>query len=333
MRRPTLTRPSRRTVLAGLAAAPLTGCIESLGASATAAQTSAGVLEITSPAPPTNPLHKLNLQLLEVMASDPSLIVPKMPAVALPESINKLVGLSSSDRARSLPIVTTVDFGPARTGSGPAWHSYDRKNADLKFVTRLYDVGFGIHLFDRANTSPTFEDLKGKRIAAPPRPSAVRMMTEALLRDGWGILDDVTLVDMVPTQIAAALAAGEIDGTSWNLVLPMAAGMAPMMAAPETSIHYIPVSIAEMERFNAANDFSTGLAPMLAGGPPLISFGQALAAWDDTDPALVNGTLRAMLATGGRFIGYPANASEMKRWPLLPDEAVHPVAQRFYASL
>ncbi|MCB2013479.1 MAG: hypothetical protein R3E11_00965 [Sphingobium sp.] len=291
----------------------------------------AGKLTIYSPAPPANPMHKLNLLLADVADERSPLPVLDIPPLALPQSITGIASNASHDRAAFWPIVTTVDFALARAGAGPDWHGYPRPCPDLKFVSRLYDVGFGIALWNGPVRGP--DDLRGKRIAAPPRPSAVRLMTEVLLRDGWNILDEVTLVDMVPPAIAAAKAAGEIDGTSWNLVVPNATGYAAILpadlVAPE---QFVPVDEAALARINGANQFTLAHTDLLDGAPPLLSFAQALAAWDEADPAQLTEMLTYIEAKGGALPGYPGSVEDMAIWPGLKSEAVHPVARSFFAA-
>ena len=281
-------------------------------------------MRIYSPAPPAGPLHALNLQLEAAAKGWPSLPPLETVAIALPESINGITE-SAADRSRHLPIVTTADFRPARLGSGPAWHAYDRPSPDLKFVAALYEVGFGIQLRPGLGTEP--EALRGKRIAAPPRPSAVRLLTEVLLRDGWNMLDDVEIVDATPQGALAAFKASEVDALSWNLALPGAAHFVPMLPADGA---YLAVGEAALARINAANDFTLALVPCLSGAPPLLSFAQALAAWDSTDEELVTELLACLAARGSNYAGLPHSVDAMVRWPGLTADNVHAAALRFY---
>ena len=132
----------------------------------------------------------MNLRLFEPHAG--------VVAIPLPDSINAI-----TDKRHELPIVTTVDFLPARDGTGPSWHAYHRANKDLKLVCALYEVAFGILVFR-----------KGPRIGVPPRPSSVRVLTEALLRDGYGILDEVELVDLRPDEVTP----DRVDATALHLL-------------------------------------------------------------------------------------------------------------------
>lgn len=284
-------------------------------------------LTIYSPAPPTGPLHALNLTLAAVAGGWHGLPPVETVAVALPDSINGIVD-RIRDRGRHLPIVTTVDFRLARQGRGPAWHSYPSANGDLKFVAKLYDVGFGIQVRDPMRAAPDM--LRGCRIAAPPRPSAVRLLTETLLRDGWGILDQVEIVDATPSTALAAMENGDVDATSWNLVLPTPDGFRPTLPVDG---RFLAVDGAIVDRINAANIFPLALIHCLAGGPPLLSFAQALAAWDETDGDIVSGLLSCLAAScGANRPGLPAAVAGMVDWPDLRGEEIHLAARRFYAE-
>ena len=229
------------------------------------------------------------------------------------------------------PIVTTIDLQLARAGTGPDWHGYPRVNSDLKLVCTFTDTAVGISMWGEPVTDP--EQLRGKRIAAPPRPSAVRLMTELLLRDGWGILDDVTLVDMMPPAVLPARAAGKVDGTSWNIVGPTPNGHRPSLPSkPDDPLTYVPVGQEAVDRINAANPFDLALSHALEGGPALLSLAQGLAVWDEVDPAKVGAMLEYIEANGASIPGFAANATEMAAWPGLTADMLSPVAKAFYRA-
>lgn len=321
-------RLSRRSVLGALATAPLAACA---ARGVTSAPAPPGPLTVYSPAPENNPLHALNLQLLRAAEGEPALEGIAMVAMALPASVNTIAALGV-ERPRHLPIVTTVDFRPAREGGGPGWHGYPDARPDLRFVATLYDVGFGIQPFDPSIIRPC--DLRGKRIGAPPRPSAVRLLTETLIGDGWGLSDEVEIVDLFPGEIAGAVADGRIDATSWNLVVPGPAGFAPMTPPlpGRGAVRYLAVGDDALERINAANPFVLAPSELLPGRPPLLSFAQALAAWDDSDPARISALLGCLAARGGEFVGYPRDVAAMARWPGLRPPEVNATALEFYRS-
>lgn len=277
-------------------------------------------ITLYSPAPPATILHALNVAVRDCLVRHG--VGAEVTALALPDSVNQVADRPMAERALHLPIVTTVDLPLARAGAGPAWHAYPRASADLKFIAKLYDVGFGVQVIDPRLSAPN--DLRGRRIGAPARPSAVRLLTETLLRDGWNIFEHVTLVDLAPSQAAAALANGEVDAITWNLVTPTAEGPRPMLPAPHDA-RFLAVTPESLARINAANTFQFDFVQSLAGQPPLLSFAQALAAWDETPAALITDILHALAADG-------RTAADMARWPALTAAGAHPAARAFYAA-
>lgn len=320
----------RRTLLSRALALPAGVWLSGLPGPAIAGGGGDG-LTIYSPAPAQTSLHRLNLLLGEAAAGHPGLPPLDVPPLALPASVNSVADLPPAERAHHWPIVTTIDFAMARSGTGPAWHRYPRASGDLKFACLLYDTGFGIATWGEPLTGP--EQLRGKRIAAPPRASAVRLMTEILLRDGWDMTDAVTLVPMSPAEVPAARAAGAIDGTSWGLVGPTPDGHRSMLPHdPADPLHYIAVDPAVVERVNARHSFTWRLTSLLDGAPPLLSFAQGLAVWDESDPAQIRAMLELIETHGKDLPGFARSAKEMADWPGLVSEHLHPAAAAFYRS-
>lgn len=294
-------------------------------------------LTVYSPAPPSNMLHILNLELVDV--ADQCASVPQLSVipVALPNSINDINQKPDAERQYHLPIVTAVDFLTARDKTGPEWHAYDRANKDLKLVAKLYDIGFAMLAFDPSLSSPA--DLKGKRIGVPPRPSSIRVLSEALLRDGWGILDDVELVDLTPPQVAEALASGRIDATTWNLVRHEGEGYATLMPnlLDHPSARWIGVDEKAVAAMNEKNPFVLSLSVMGPGksgeagqGVSMLSFAQALTAWDKTDGTVIKALLGCILKQGNHNKGLNTDVKSMLAWPGLTPDLIHPAALEFY---
>jgi hypothetical protein len=122
---------------------------------------------------------------------------------------------------------------------------------------------------------------KGPRIGVPPRPSSVRVLTEALLRDGYGILDEVELVDLRPDEVTP----DRVDATSWNLLLH---GSVPLL--PNLRGHWLPVDEGAVAAINRRNPFKLDRIPALN----LLSFKQGLAAWNGTEDSVVTSLLQRL---------------------------------------
>lgn len=308
----------RRRLIGSLAAMPLIGATDLREP-----------LTLYSPAPPDNPMHAINLRLAASLARriTPS---PKTIAMPLPQSVHHIAPMPRDRRAWHWPIMTTVDFLPARAGGGPGWHPYPRACPDLRFVAMLYDVGFGISVWNRAIRAPA--DLHGRRIAVPPRPSAVRLLAEALLNDGWGLANRIEWVDLSPAATIAAAQAGTIDATAWNLVLPDDAGFRAILDSRlPTDTRFLSVDADSLARIHAAHPFRLRRACLSENIPPLLSFAQSLAAWDEADGDTVRAVLDH-LAAGPDIPGLPRTPAAMRNWPGLDAEAIHTAARDWYRT-
>jgi len=133
-------------------------------------------LVIYSPSPPGIMLDAHNRALGTQLSSCEAFGSVEVKPVALPEAIDVIRAVDAVELPYHLPIMTTLDFQTAVDGTAPAWHAYDPPASDLRFVTTLYDVAFGILAFETSIETPG--DLRGKRIAVPARPSSVRWFTK-----------------------------------------------------------------------------------------------------------------------------------------------------------
>ena len=319
---------SRLSVAAAFAAVVLAGCA-ALEHSPRSNHEAYPAISLYSPAAPPIILWSINEELGETLKACGAGEDVTTKALALPDSVNTIGEMP--DRATHLPIVTTIDFFPAVTGTGTDWHRYARAHEDLKFVASLYEVGIGVMVFDDSIRTPA--DLKGKAIAVPRRPSSLRVTAEALLRDGWQVFDDVTLVDMPPQGVAQAAADGRIHATTWNMMVETPDGFLPLLPDLTEPGRWLPVTGADIDRINAKNDFVT--SSVVIGDKTvaetktatLLSFRQALAAWSSTSDAQVEAILQCLEATRGDGA---EGATTLHDWPGLEEAVVHPAALEFY---
>jgi hypothetical protein len=270
-------------------------------------------LTLYSPAPATIRMHALNQVLGERLAG--AGISNEVVAVALPDAVNNICDLAAPERALHLPIMTSVDLLPAIRKTGPQWHAYNRANADLRLLASLYDVGFGISVFDPVICTP--EDLRGRAVYCPPRPSSVRLMTEALLFDGWGLEGQVELVDCRPPDLVPLIADGTLAATSWNLVTLERGTTTSLIPA---KLRFLPVDGPVLDRMNAA--MAAPLGSCLVDGTPVIAFRQGICVWDETPDDMCRDILDAITQGGAPFFDDPA---DQKAWPGLSDRHRHPV--------
>lgn len=275
---------------------------------------------IYSPAPAATRLHALNEVFGEMLAKGG--IDNEVIAVALPDAINQIADLPPDERVVHLPIITPIDLLPAVYKNGVDWHAYERANHDLKFVASLYDVAFGVMAFSAALKIP--DDLRGKRIAVPPRPSSVRIYSEALLFDAWGLEGDVELVDMPPPLILDAVKAGDIDATTWNITTlegSKTVAALPWVAAYDGA-HWIAVGDEVAQRINQQHDFV--VETMMLGDVKLLSFRQGLAVWRETPDEIVRQIMDILVAAKGGQLYH--QLSDLRHWPKLDVDLRHPAS-------
>jgi TRAP-type uncharacterized transport system substrate-binding protein len=297
-------------------------------------------LVIYSPAPITTDLHKSNIDLTACLCASGGALSAEIVAMPLPDSINAICALADNEKSFHLPIVTTIDFLPAINRQGPDWHAYTCTNADLKMATALYDVAFGLLATCGDISSPG--DLRGRKIGVPAQPSSVRVFTEALLRDGWDILDAVELVDLPPSAVMEAVSSGRIDATTWNIMNIGSGIVSPAIPGllQRPGSRWIEVDDLTVGRINAANPFKTSLVSVktdhIAGlGTPasvvkLLSFRQGLAVWSNTPDDVVSNILEILKLRGSEFKDLPSSIADMASWPFLKKELLHPAASGFY---
>ena len=281
-------------------------------------------------------------------------------AVALPDSVNQADKLSPDVRKHTFPaFLTPTDFLPARAGGGPAQHKYDRAYTDLLFAANLSSGGWTF-ITRNPELAADPKKLVGKTIGMPyamdaPVWGSPQLLGVAILKDAWGILDQVKLVPVGMPYVMDKFNAGEIDAAFWGIPSQMSNGTfampGPFTAGLQATQHYlIPVTQADADKINAANPWKISLVTVPKGsakvpGPPsaivnpptdvtVPEFGWAWAPWKDTEEDIVyemlsyiNKNIDKIKADGVRVrIG----ADKWAQWPGLTSDMVHPGALRFY---
>lgn len=279
-------------------------------------------LTILSPAPPVTRLHEINVAFGDLLATS-GLDVEVIP-LALPDSINLSRDLPDRERALRLPIVTVADLLPAIEHTGPHWHAYARPSPDLKLVASLYDVAFGISVTSAAIETPG--DLAAQAVYAPPRPSSVRLMTEALLEAGWDLGGKVGIVDSTPLDLGPAIGRGALKATSWNITTLEGGTTTPNLRL--RGGRFLPVDDDTLARLNAGLHFRLDTCDL--DGTQLLAFRQGIAVWDDTPPDVAAAILDVLTGrAGGPFFSQPA---DLAGWPGLDDTHRHPALMKLLQS-
>jgi TRAP-type uncharacterized transport system substrate-binding protein len=304
-------------------------------------------LEFFSPAPAGNPMHSMDVAVVKLLNRYHSRISASWRSVPLPDQIPLIDQFPDERKKHSLPIVSSVDFMPARSGEGPSWHRYERPFKDLKFVATTSVIGFGISTFDE--TINTSDQLAGKTIAVIPRPSTLRVLSEAVLRDAWGIYDQVTLKESFYPEARKALLAGEVNATFWNSAWEIESGFQCLDPGilQERQAHWIGMSLKNVKDVNKKNPW--GLHRMLvpagaitAKGPKLdptkevglAGLSIAICAWDSTENELVYELVRFLDEVASLWQDYTSGChlslARMARFPGINDKLVHSGALGYY---
>ena len=307
-------------------------------------------LELYSPAPGHSEIHRYNVAVADLITGSDAAMTASATPLALPDSINRLCKAAPEFKALQLILVNHFDFLCAVEQKGPDWHFYDRANTDLKFVANLFGGGIGLLTADLSINSP--RELVGKRIAVLPRPSAVRAIVEILLRDGWGILDRVELLDGGPTSDSESFASGNSDvrvvttietKKGFKLVAPLPEGTNP-------SMNWIDIDQSAINRMTAASGvtFDRHVHPPLkdcviqpsdqcarpeAG---LVRFDKGLSAWEDTAPDVIGELLGLLVAEGNRWKkstgSITFDVERLGNWAPLDESYIHQGARQFYSE-
>ncbi len=307
-------------------------------------------IKLYSPAPGHTETHRHNVALADLITKSDVAMTACATSLAWPDSINRLSDVAPESKAAQLVLVNHFDFLCAVEQKGPDWHSYDRANTDLKFVANLFGGGIGFLTADPVIKSPN--DVIGKRIYVLARPSAVRAIAEIVLRDGWGILDQVELLDGQPALGSEASAIGNGDVLlvstietqgGYKLVAPLSEGTYPPM-------NWIDIDEQAINRMTAATGvtFDRRVHPPLKdrahlpfdqGAEPeagLVRFDEGLSAWDGTAPGVVAKLLSLFVAEGNRWNestgSVPFDAKRLRNWSPLDDSYIHQGAKQFYTD-
>lgn len=305
-------------------------------------------IDLYSPAPEQSETHRYNVALGDLISRSDVAMTATVTSLALPDSVNRLSDIGSEAKANQLVLVNHFDFLCAVEQKGPDWHSYDRANTDLKFVANLFGGGIGFLTADPAIKSPA--DIIGKSIAVLPRPSAIRAIAEIVLRDGWGILDQVELLDGQPAPSSEAAARGNADVRVVTTIETQAGYklVAPLPEDSDLDMNWIDIDEQAIGRMTTAGRVAFDrlvhppikdrrIPPFDQGVQPeagLVRFDEGLSAWDDTAPDIVAELLRLLAAGGKRWVestgGVPFNAERLRNWSPLDDSYIHPGAKQFY---
>jgi len=274
-------------------------------------------------------------------------------AIPAPDHLHKIHTLPPELKKFTLPIMPNTDFTYAVQAGGPPEHKYEREFKDLKFIASKSVSSPGIFTLEQGIQTP--EQLEGKRIGVVPKASSNWIWTYAILRDAWNIYDKVTLVTCpTPMHGIEKLISGEMDATMWGFFIYETIDGNGFSTRPSLKllegkkIHWISLSLEDVEKINRANPWKMGRLLMPKGSlksegviaidPPndvgLVDFTVAICAWDITDDDVVYELLKFLdekAALWPEFSGgRPMSLARMSRYPGLTEDMVHPAALKYY---
>lgn len=304
-------------------------------------------LEFFSPCPITANCHLTDTAVVKLLNRYHSRITASWRAIPLPMMLELIDGLPTEKKRYCLPTMTNIDFVPARTGAGHLCHKYGRNFTDLKFVASTGYLGFGVLTYNAKLKTPM--DLIGMKIGVPPKPHSTRSLADAVLKDAWGIVEKVTLVDSSFSMVKEDLLSGNIDATFWVWVWEELGGFgcSDISVLDEKKSYWINLSPGDIERINKKNAWMLHRVLVPAGSiraskekiepsidVGLASLNLAICAWDNTDNEVIYELVRFLDEKSELWPEYTdgcaSSLARMCRWPGLTEEMVHPGAMKYY---
>jgi hypothetical protein len=192
--------------------------------------------------------------------------------------------------------------------------------------------------------------LIGKKIGLEPEGGAPRVLTDAVLRDAWGIYDKVQLIDCHPPEVKQGLLSGDLDATfwvrTWEVVDGFQCSDLGVLDAKET--HWIGLSLEDVDRINEKNPWDLHRLLMPRGSiraegrnkvdPPedvgLPGFTNGICAWESTEDEVIYELVRFLDEKSVLWPDYTngclLNLVRMTRFPGMTEDMVHPGALKYY---
>ncbi|OPX41816.1 MAG: hypothetical protein B1H13_00140 [Desulfobacteraceae bacterium 4484_190.3] len=304
-------------------------------------------LEIFSPSPMGSLHFTLDTAPVKLLNRFHKRITASGRAIPAPNHLHMIDKLPQELKKHSLPIVPNTDFLPAILGKGPQWHNYQREFTDLKFVATTALSAFALATYDPEIRTP--QHLTGKKVGIRPRPSSLRVLKEAILRDAWGIYDKVILKDCFRSEAKDGLLKGDFDATFWFENRQVVDGFECLepLALEAKDTGWVGISLEDTDRINRNNPWKLHrvLVPggsLRANGPKLdppmdigmAGLSTALCAWDSTEDEVVYELVKFMDKYSHLWPdftnGCPLSLSRMSSFPGLTEDVVHPGALEFY---
>jgi len=318
-------------------------------------------VQFLSSASPMTPGEQVVIVLSDLYTQEHPKINATWKWMPLPSSVNKIDKMPAEERKYAFAaFLPPTDFLLARAGGGPEKHKYTRAYTDLLFAGNVGTGGWTFLTRDRELAKDP-RKLAGKVVGVVNPPEARAwgspdLLAYSILKDAWGIYDEVDLVKVSLPEVGGMFDAEMIDAAFWG----MANSLSGTYTIPgpfydtfkENQYYWIPLTQADVDKINAANPWKISLLTVPKGsitipGPPaktvnppedviMCDFGSALAAWEDTEEDVVYEMLRFIVANADKIkeagLRMHPDPESMAQWPGLTKDVVHPGALRFYET-
>ncbi|MFC1967942.1 TAXI family TRAP transporter solute-binding subunit [Chloroflexota bacterium] len=273
---------------------------------------------------------------------------PWLRASAL-ESLGSADAVHATDALRPerkkyvfIPNTTTVSQVEALMGLPP----YKREFTDLKLLATVGSDSFSFVTYDPNIKS--YKDLIGKRVGTLPKTMAPWPICEALLRDAWGILDQVKLSHHKPPDYKDIMTAGVVDAvyaTAGSLLVGDKFGYPPyiMQVIAARKSYWVDVSPEDIDRVREKNPWPIAQRVIAKGAlgedkPPQDTgcavFYSFMVAWDVADDEVTYELVKFLDENAEEWSrrtgGVPGGAEFMASFPGMTEDEVHPAALRYY---
>jgi len=279
----------------------------------------------------------------ELRESHPWLRASLLEGIGFGDTIIEMDALPPERKARAFACNgSQVHIKSAATGLPP----YERAYTDIRLVGTVMEGTYGFGTYDQELTNP--ENLRGKKLASMSKFAGPYAIADALLRDAWGIVDDVDISYLKSDALNSALVTGIAD-----FLFPMSISVArggkfspdpnttEIMAARQTYI--IGATQADVDKINAAHPWSVSLKELPKGilgenNPPetvnLVTFSTYMMGWETADPEVVYELTKFIAeneeALSSRARNMPLDIQSLARIAPGDEDLVHPGALRYF---
>jgi len=315
-------------------------------------------IEFYSPSPPKSTGEFVASYLCELLNELHPWLKASYQSIPVPDSINLTDKLDPAKKKHTFPLCPSTDFLMARTGTGPLQHKYDREHPDLLFAGTIRKGGWTFITPD-PELARDPRKLAGRTVGLvhgmeSDHWGSPMLMSLAILKDAWGVYDDVKKIQIGMPDVGSAFATGKADAIFGGVVNICSGKLAipgPLSALlKEKQYYWLPLSQADVDKVNAANACKIRLinipkgsltlpgSPIKTVNPPedvtMADFCGALTAWRDTEEEVVYELLKFIVDNADKFaeanVHISPDLETLPKFPGLTKDLVHPGALRYY---